>query len=272
MTRHHEAPTRKLRGKENGKLGPDLLSFGHARLQRALSPSTSTRRSRSSGSARVAPRRRPAPVRDVVVEVDGERLVPSSIAPGWKWFEESHEAVLGRAIQSALEDGRASVKLVVERARSREPLPGSSPLRGARRALPAQRQARETLPRGPRGLGRARAAQERHLAGDERGQRGHGRARAPRDGRPRALGRHRALGRLPAEEQPRTLEDEGARVLAALLPGDPLLRARAEGGRRALPPLDRGGVQLAPDDDPRVEVGDPGLRARPRRAALRQQG
>ena len=134
VTRHHEAPTRKLRGKENGKLGPDLLSsgmLGFSALTEHQHAAFSLLGVREGGPAAKAGAR-PG---DVVVEVDGERLVPSSIAPGWKWFEESHEAVLGRAIQSALEDGRASVKLVVERESGLESLSLKLPLRGAPGAL-----------------------------------------------------------------------------------------------------------------------------------------
>lgn len=114
VTRHHGAPTQKLRGKENGKLGPDLLSSGMLGFtaltehQHAAFSILAVREGLAAESAGLRPG-------DVVVEVGGERLVPSSIAPGWQWFEESHEAVLGRAIEQALETRRKMVELVVER-------------------------------------------------------------------------------------------------------------------------------------------------------------
>jgi hypothetical protein len=48
--------------------------------------------------------------------IDGVPLAPNDVAPGWNWFHRSHEALLGRASEHALANGRTSLVLGVLRA------------------------------------------------------------------------------------------------------------------------------------------------------------
>ncbi|MCA9002285.1 MAG: hypothetical protein KDB61_10190, partial [Planctomycetes bacterium] len=54
-------------------------------------------------------------VGDWVLEIEGQPLDANDLAPGPNWFEHSHEAALGRAIQSAVDENRGSVNLTVLR-------------------------------------------------------------------------------------------------------------------------------------------------------------
>ncbi|MDA1263688.1 MAG: DUF6288 domain-containing protein [Planctomycetota bacterium] len=114
LERHHSAPTNKLLGKANGHLGPDQLACGALgftavteHLQRAFSIL-----SIEPGCAAEAAGLR---VGDLVVAVEHQPLAASSIDPGWDWFERSHEATLGRAIEAALRAGRGTIDLRVLR-------------------------------------------------------------------------------------------------------------------------------------------------------------
>jgi hypothetical protein len=111
---YHRAPTRSLLGKANGKNGPDLLASGalgfHA-LSEHLAPAFSLLGVRKGGPADKAGLR----ADDLVVAVAGVPLRRSSIAAGTAWFEHSHEATLGRAIQARLEAGDKQLALTVLR-------------------------------------------------------------------------------------------------------------------------------------------------------------
>jgi len=115
VERFHAAPTRKLVGKANGHLGPDLLacgSLGFTALTEHQHRAFSILAVRADGPAA----RAGLAVGDLVVAVEGVPLDPSSIAPGWAWFERSHEARLGRALEAAWGEGRGALSLTVWRA------------------------------------------------------------------------------------------------------------------------------------------------------------
>lgn len=110
VMRFHDAPSRAMRGKANGPFGPDQIGCGMLGFT-ALTEHQHTAFNlidvRSGGPAAAAGLRRG----DLVVAVAGKPLGRSSLAPGWDWFEGSHEAALGRAIERALEDGQSTVEL-----------------------------------------------------------------------------------------------------------------------------------------------------------------
>jgi len=110
VMRFHDAPSRAMRGKANGPFGPDQIGCGMLGFT-ALTEHQHTAFNlidvRSGGPAAAAGLRRG----DLVVAVAGKPLGRSSLAPGWDWFEGSHEAALGRAIEGALEDGQSTVEL-----------------------------------------------------------------------------------------------------------------------------------------------------------------
>jgi len=105
LQRFHRQPARRLVGKANGKLGPDLLgigALGFTGLTEHMGSAFSILAVDEGGAAG----RAGLANGDVIIAVDGVALPSSSIAPGWDWFERSHEAVLGRGIEAALEAGR----------------------------------------------------------------------------------------------------------------------------------------------------------------------
>ncbi len=119
LERHHVAPSLQLLGKANGHLGPDRLDCG------ALGFVAVTEHlHRAFAVVEVRPPAREAGLRpgDLVVAVEGTPLAPSSIAPGWDWFERSHEAALGRALEAAARAGRSQVRLSVWREGAAEEL------------------------------------------------------------------------------------------------------------------------------------------------------
>jgi len=131
VMRFHGAPSRAMRGKANGPFGPDQLGCGMLGFT-ALTEHQHTAFNlidvRKAGPAAAAGLERG----DLVLAVAGEPLGQSSLAPGWDWFEGSHEAALGRAIERALEDGQPTVDLTYLR-----PSDGGAPaLRTASISLP----------------------------------------------------------------------------------------------------------------------------------------
>ena len=115
VERFHHAPTRRLVGKANGHYGPDLLAsgaLGFTGLTEHRHRAFSVLDVRADGPAA----RAGLLVGDLVVAVEGEPLGSSSIAPGWAWFESSHEARLGRALEAAWGEGRGEVGLTIWRA------------------------------------------------------------------------------------------------------------------------------------------------------------
>ncbi len=110
----HDAPSRGLVGKPNGKNGPDLLAsgmLGFLALTEHMATSFSILGIRKDGPAEKAGLKRS----DLVVAVEGKALAPGSLAAGVAWFEHGHESVLGRAIERALDNSQKHVSLTVLR-------------------------------------------------------------------------------------------------------------------------------------------------------------
>ncbi len=104
VERHHMAPTKKLLGKENGKLGPDRIGcgmLGFSLLTEHECTASAVLAVTPGGPAEAAGLRQG----DLITHVEGRALAASSLEPGWRWFEESHEAALGRAIEAKLLGG-----------------------------------------------------------------------------------------------------------------------------------------------------------------------
>jgi len=115
VERHHAAPARDLRGKENGFDGPDQVACGALGFDALVEHDTrafAVMRVRRDGVAAAAGLARG----DLVVAVDGELLAHGSLAAGRAWFERGHEATLGRALERAALAGRTDVALTVLRA------------------------------------------------------------------------------------------------------------------------------------------------------------
>lgn len=100
FTRLHPRPSQKLLGRSNGGLGPDLLAagaFGFDALleheQHVLSV-IDVRKDTPAAEAGLQPG-------DVIVAVNGTPLPVNDCNPGWRWFHDGHEAVLGRAVLAA---------------------------------------------------------------------------------------------------------------------------------------------------------------------------
>ena len=129
VERFHSAPKRTLRGKENGKNGPDLLGAGMLGFTGLVvhdGTSFSILDVRAEGPAA----RAGLVPGDLVVSVEGTPLPTSSLAPGWAWFERSNEAVVGRAIEAALREDRKELRLGVLRGDEVEELALRLPLKG----------------------------------------------------------------------------------------------------------------------------------------------
>lgn len=102
LERFHEQPTRKLLGKANGVLGPDLLgagSMGFDGLTEHLNTAFSVLTVRKVSPANQGKLQ----VGDLVVAVNELPLWESDISPTLDWFERSHEAICGRAVLDAFE-------------------------------------------------------------------------------------------------------------------------------------------------------------------------
>ena len=94
-------PGQGLFGRSNGGTGPDLLGAGLLGFdamtehgQTAL-PVIEVRKGSPAEKAELR-------AGDVIVEVGGRPLPVNDLNPGWEWFHQSHEAVLGRAAEEVL--------------------------------------------------------------------------------------------------------------------------------------------------------------------------
>lgn len=114
VERVHVAPTAKLIGKANGHLGPDRLDLGplgFVGLTEHGARGLAVIDVRADGPAA----RAGLAIGDVVLALDGSPLAASDIAPGPAWFEHSHEAVFGRALEAAARAGRPALGVEVLR-------------------------------------------------------------------------------------------------------------------------------------------------------------
>lgn len=108
--------TRKMQGKANGRLGPDFLaagSYGFSALMVHQQPALPVIEVIQGSPADKAGLQSS----DLIVGIDNRFLPPGDVAPGWNWFENSHEAMLGRAAIKAFERSskRGNVTLQVLR-------------------------------------------------------------------------------------------------------------------------------------------------------------
>lgn len=114
LCRVHEAPTRKLFGRSNGGLGPDLLGAGllgfDAMSEHHQTAITIMKVRENSPAAKAG-----LVKGDAVVSINGSPLPPNDLNPGWTWFERSHEALLGRASEALLKSKKGTLELGVIR-------------------------------------------------------------------------------------------------------------------------------------------------------------
>jgi hypothetical protein len=107
-------PGAGLFGRSNGGLGPDHLGAGllgftaMSEHRQTVLPVIDVR---EGGAAAAAGLRRG----DAIVSVAGVPLPVNDLAPGWTWFRQSHEAVLGRASETALSGGAKTLEIGVIR-------------------------------------------------------------------------------------------------------------------------------------------------------------
>lgn len=144
VERFHEAPSRALLGKANGPFGPDLLSCGPLGFTGLTEhgcsafPILEVLPGGPAAEAGLAPG-------DLVVGVGGRPLEASSLAPGWAWFEDSHEAALGRALEAAVRGGDEHLRIDVLRGGSQRALELAQPLRGDLDGFPLEGELGEAL-------------------------------------------------------------------------------------------------------------------------------
>ena len=94
--------TGKVLGKPNGHLGPDLIgagSLGFEAIAVHKQQALQILRVREGGPAAEAG----LASGDVIVSINRRPLPANDVAPGWNWFEQSHEALLGRAVLGSAE-------------------------------------------------------------------------------------------------------------------------------------------------------------------------
>jgi hypothetical protein len=114
LARIHTAPGPALFGRSNGGLGPDKLGAGLlgfdalAEHQQTVLTLMSVRPQSAAAKAKLKPG-------DAILAVAGKPLPLNDLNPGWEWFHQSHEAVIGRETEAALKAGRTSLPLTVLR-------------------------------------------------------------------------------------------------------------------------------------------------------------
>ncbi|MEX1115307.1 MAG: DUF6288 domain-containing protein [Akkermansiaceae bacterium] len=104
----------KLFGRSNGGLGPDKLGaglLGFTAMTEHQQTALPVIEVRNGGPSDLAGLQKG----DVIVSVANKPLPVNDLAPGWKWFHQSHEAVLGRASEAALTTGAKTLELGVLR-------------------------------------------------------------------------------------------------------------------------------------------------------------
>ena len=106
--------TKKMLGKPNGHLGPDLLgagSFGfEGQMVHELPVLPIINVLPNSPAARAKLRNT-----DLIVGIEDTYLPPGNVAPGFEWFESSHEALLGRsAMRSFAGNGNSKGKVILK--------------------------------------------------------------------------------------------------------------------------------------------------------------
>lgn len=100
----HTAPTRGLQNKPNGQAGPDYLdagALGFGALIEHQHTALTVIHVREDGPAHAAGLRQG----DCIVGVNRVPLGVNNANPGWQWFQEGHEATLGRAVEASFGEG-----------------------------------------------------------------------------------------------------------------------------------------------------------------------
>lgn len=114
FARVHDQPSGKLFGRSNGGLGPDKLGAGllgfdalTEHRQKVLSVMGVRADSPAAGQG--------LQQGDVILAVRGRPLPVNDVAPGWTWFHDSHEAVIGRETEAALHAGETTLPITLLR-------------------------------------------------------------------------------------------------------------------------------------------------------------
>lgn len=114
LARVHLAPGPALFGRSNGGLGPDKLGAGllgfDALTEHQQTVLTVMKVNPQSAASKM--RLKPG---DVILAVAGKPLPLNDLNPGWEWFHQSHEAIIGRETETALETGKSTLAVTVMR-------------------------------------------------------------------------------------------------------------------------------------------------------------
>ena len=98
------AATKAMLGKPNGHNGPDLLGAGSYGLEAMM-----VHQLPALPILQVLPNSPAARAKlkatDLIVGIENKFLPPGNVAPGFEWFESSHEALLGRAAMNSFAGG-----------------------------------------------------------------------------------------------------------------------------------------------------------------------
>lgn len=114
LSRLHELPTEMLFGRSNGGSGPDKLGAGLLGFDALTEHEQTvlTVMTVRSGSPAAKAGLKPG---DAIIAVNGRPLALNDVNPGWRWLEQSHEAILGRAAETVLTSGGNTTRLAVLR-------------------------------------------------------------------------------------------------------------------------------------------------------------
>ena len=114
LARVHTAPSPALFGRSNGGLGPDKLGAGLLGFD-ALTEHEQTVLTVMTVNPRSAAAKVKLKPGDAIIAVAGKPLPVNDLNPGWEWFHQSHEAMIGRETEAALKAGKSSLLLTVLR-------------------------------------------------------------------------------------------------------------------------------------------------------------
>lgn len=113
-SRVHTRPSGQLFGRSNGGLGPDKLGAGLLGFD-AITEHEDTVLTVLEPRPRSAASRARLRAGDAIVAIGGQPLPVNCVEPGWRWFHQSHEAVIGRRTEAALAAGARTLPVSVMR-------------------------------------------------------------------------------------------------------------------------------------------------------------
>ncbi len=113
-SRIHTRPTGQLFGRSNGGKGPDKLGAGLLGFV-AITEHEDTVLTVLEAHSRSAASRVRLRAGDGIVAVGGLPLPVNCVEPGWRWFNQSHEATIGRRTEAALAAGERTLPVSVIR-------------------------------------------------------------------------------------------------------------------------------------------------------------